>query len=78
MYHDNLAAGWGQAFYDVTPMSNHEPVADQIRHYRQLARIAADCARSSPARAGEYSRLSRQWLALADRLERATDIGGKN
>ncbi len=59
-------------------MSNHEPVADQIRHYRQLARIAADCARTSPARAGEYSKLSRQWLALADRLERDAAAGGKN
>lgn len=59
-------------------MSNHEPVTDQIRHYRQLARIAADCARSSPARAGEYSRLSRQWLALAERLEREAVTRGKD
>lgn len=51
-------------------MSDREAVAGQIRHYRALAQIAADCARSSPTRAAEYSKLSRQWLELADRLER--------
>lgn len=51
-------------------MSNRERVADQIRHYRQLAQIAADCARSSTTHSSEYFALSRQWLALADRLER--------
>lgn len=51
-------------------MSNQQPVADQIRHYRALAQIAADCADRSPKRASEYSKLSRQWLELAERLER--------
>ena len=59
-------------------MNNHELIADQIRHYRELARIAADCARSSPVRAKEYSRLSRQWVELADRLERDERMRGKN
>lgn len=54
-------------------MSNRQPVADQIRHYRELAQIAADCARSSPTRAKEYSKLSQQWLDLADHLERDAD-----
>ncbi|HEX5279086.1 MAG TPA: hypothetical protein VFW28_03310 [Micropepsaceae bacterium] len=51
-------------------MSNRQLVADQIRHYRELAQIAAECARSSPVRASEYSKLSKQWLELADSLER--------
>jgi hypothetical protein len=53
-------------------MSNRTRVADQIRHYRELAEIAADCARSSSVHASEYLELSRQWLTLADRLERDT------
>ena len=53
-------------------MSNRTPVADQIRHYRELAQIAADCARSSTVHASEYLELSRQWFALADRLEADT------
>ncbi len=51
-------------------MSNRTRVADQIRHYRELAQIAADCARSNAVHANEYLELSRQWLTLADRLER--------
>jgi len=58
-------------------MSNRQPVADQIRHYRALAQIAADCARSSPTRAAEYSKLSRQWSELADRLERDAAMRSK-
>jgi len=57
-------------------MSNRQRVADQMRHYRQLAQIAADCARTSSDHASEYLDLSRQWLALADRLER--DAGEDN
>jgi hypothetical protein len=51
-------------------MSNRTRVADQVRHYRELAQIAADCARTNPAHAPEYLELSRQWLLLADRIER--------
>jgi hypothetical protein len=57
-------------------MSNRQHVADQIRHYRQLAQIAADCARASTtARSSEYLELSRQWFALAARLERDSKTG---
>lgn len=55
-------------------MSNRQRVADQIRHYRQLAQIAADCARTSTAHSSEYLELSRQWFALADRLEQDTEV----
>ncbi len=55
-------------------MSNRQRVADQIRHYRQLAQIAADCARTSSAHSPEYLELSRQWFALAARLERDTEV----
>ena len=51
-------------------MSNRTRVADQVRHYRELAQIAADCARINSAHAPEYLDLSRQWLSLADRIER--------
>ena len=51
-------------------MSNRTRGADQIRHYRELAQIAADCARTNSEHAAEYLELSRQWLALADRIER--------
>ncbi len=50
-------------------MSNRQRVADQIRHYRQLAQIASDCARTNSVHSSEYLQLSRQWIALADRLE---------
>ena len=53
-------------------MSNRQSVADQIRHYRELARIAADCARTSTVHSPEYLQLSEQWLTLADRLEQNT------
>jgi hypothetical protein len=55
-------------------MSNRQRVADQIRHYRQLAQIAADCANTSSVHSSEYLELSRQWFALADRLERDTEV----
>jgi muramidase (phage lysozyme) len=50
-------------------MSNRARVTDQIRHYRELAQIAADCAIKSSSHAGDYLELSRQWFALANRLE---------
>jgi hypothetical protein len=50
-------------------MSNRTRVADQIRHYRELAQIAADCARTNSTHSAEYLELSRQWRALADRIE---------
>jgi hypothetical protein len=62
---DNCPAG-----AEGSAMSNRTRVADQIRHYRELAQIAANCARTNSAHASEYLELSRQWLKLADRLER--------
>jgi hypothetical protein len=53
-------------------MSNRQRVADQVRHYRELAQIAADCARTTSVHSAEYLELSWQWLTLADRLERDT------
>ena len=50
-------------------MSNRTLVTDQIRHYRELAQIAADCAIKNSTHAGEYLELSRQWFAVANRLE---------
>lgn len=58
-------------------MSNRTRVADQIRHYRDLAKIAADCARTNSAHAAEYLELSRQWLMLADRIERESPVDRK-
>jgi hypothetical protein len=63
--------GWDRA----QRMSNRQRVADQIRHYRQLAQIASDCARTSTAHSSEYLELSRQWFALAARLERDPETG---
>jgi hypothetical protein len=56
-------------------MSNRTRVTDQIRHYRELAQIAADCAIKSETQADDYLELSRQWFALANRLEK--DAAGK-
>ena len=53
-------------------MSNRTRDADQIRHYRELAKIAADCARTNSTHAAEYLELSQQWLTLADRIEHDT------
>jgi hypothetical protein len=50
-------------------MSDFSRVAYQIRHYRELAAIAKDCARKSTKRRSDYLELERQWTALADRLE---------
>ena len=59
-------------------MSNRQRVADQIRHYRELAQIAAECARISTVHSSEYLQLSRQWVALADRLEDEAESEHKN
>jgi len=50
-------------------MSDQMRHGDQIRHYRELAAIAEDCARKSPTRRSEYLDLATHWLALADRIE---------
>jgi hypothetical protein len=44
-------------------------LASQIRHYRALAQIAADCAYRNAAHRSEYLDLAKQWTAIADRLE---------
>jgi hypothetical protein len=44
-------------------------LAFQIRHYRDLAQIAADCAYRNAAHRSEYLELARQWTVLADQLE---------
>jgi hypothetical protein len=45
-------------------------IASQIKHYRELVRIATDCAGKNAAHRAEYLELAKQWTALADRLER--------
>lgn len=50
-------------------MSELSRVAYQIRHYRDLAQIAKDCARKSRVHASAYLELAKQWTALADQLE---------
>lgn len=44
-------------------------IAAQIKHYRQLAHIASDCAGKNAAHRVEYLELAKQWAALADSLE---------
>jgi len=51
-------------------------LAFQIRHYRDLAQIAADCARRNAAHRSEYLDLARQWSELADQLEAEERNGG--
>ena len=50
-------------------MSNRSRHADQVRHYRELAQIAADCARKSPTHGAEYLDLAKHWFELAERIE---------
>ena len=44
-------------------------IAYQVRHYRQLAQIATDCAGKDAAHSEEYLELAKQWTVFADRLE---------
>ena len=41
----------------------------QVKHYRELAQIALDCARQSTAHRLQYLDLAKQWSMLADQLE---------
>ena len=41
----------------------------QVKHYRDLAEIALDCARKSTAHRLQYLDLAKQWSTLADQLE---------
>jgi hypothetical protein len=58
-------------------MSNRTRHADQIRHYRELAQIAADCARKSPTHRADYLDLAKHWFELADSLEDEEPLGPK-
>jgi hypothetical protein len=41
----------------------------QVRHYRDLAQVAMDRANERTSLRSQYLDLSKQWTALADRLE---------
>ena len=50
-------------------MSEPSRVDYQVKHYRDLAEIALDCARKSTAHRPQYLDLAKQWNTLADQLE---------
>ncbi len=50
-------------------MSEPSRVDYQVRHYRELAQIALDCASQSTAHRLQYLDLAKQWRTLADQLE---------
>ena len=50
-------------------MSEPSRVEYQVKHYRELAQIAADCARKSTKHRAQYQELAKQWSAHADQLE---------
>lgn len=50
-------------------MSEPSRVDYQVKHYRELAQIALDCARQSTAHRLQYLDLAKQWSALAAQLE---------
>jgi hypothetical protein len=50
-------------------MSEPSRIDFQVKHYRDLAEIALDCARKSDAHRVQYLELARQWITVADRLE---------
>lgn len=52
-------------------MSEPSRVDYQVKHYRELAQIAQDCARKSTKHRAQYQELAKQWSAHADRLETA-------
>ena len=51
-------------------------IAAQVKHYRELAHIATDCAGKNAAHRAEYLELAKQWTTLADRLESGEPDGG--
>jgi hypothetical protein len=55
-------------------MSEPSRVDFQVKHYRELAQIALDCARKSTAHRAQYLELAKQWSTHADQLEN----GGKD
>jgi hypothetical protein len=50
-------------------MSEPSRVDYQVKHYRELAQIALDCARKSAPHRVQYLELAKQWSTLADQLE---------
>ena len=50
-------------------MSESSRVDYQVKHYRDLAQIALDCARQSTEHRLQYLDLAKQWSTLADQLE---------
>jgi hypothetical protein len=50
-------------------MSEPSRVDFQVKHYRDLAQIALDCARQNAAHRVQYLDLAKQWSTLADQLE---------
>jgi hypothetical protein len=50
-------------------MSEPSRIDFQVKHYRDLAEIALDCARKSAAHRVQYLDLAKQWNMLADQLE---------
>jgi hypothetical protein len=50
-------------------MSEPSRVDYQVKHYRDLAQIALDCARQSATHRLQYLDLAKQWNTLADQLE---------
>ena len=50
-------------------MSEPSRVDYQVKHYRDLAQIASDCARQSAAHRLQYLDLAKQWSTIADQLE---------
>ena len=50
-------------------MSEPSRVDYQVKHYRELAQIALDCARKSTKHRAQYLELAKQWSTLANQLE---------
>ena len=50
-------------------MSEPSRMDYQVKHYRDLAQIALDCARQSAAHRLQYLDLAKQWSTIADQLE---------
>ena len=50
-------------------MSEPSRVDYQVKHYRDLAQIALDCARQSATHRLQYLDLAKQWNTVADQLE---------
>ena len=50
-------------------MSEPSRIDFQVKHYRDLAEIALDCARKNATHRLQYLDLAKQWSTLADQLE---------